>query len=918
MSEGDEPTDVVHDTQITKREGASEHRPHPSRRANEPLKRGTLVGRYVILDVLGEGGMGVVYGAFDPELDRKIAIKLLQVGDGESTGQAWLLREAQALARLSHPNVVAVHDVGTLANDRVFVTMELVDGVTLREWLDEPRTWKEVATVMREAGTGLAAAHAADLVHRDFKPDNVIVGADGRARVMDFGLARLRPGDEMPEGDLRTEARSPLSDRLTVAGSVVGTPVYMAPELFRGHRADASADQFAFGVAFYEALFSVRPYTRGQLSSGASAKPRAPSEQRKVPNQIRRVVTRAIAIDPAERYPSMDALLAELAIDPMQRRRHALIGAGAVLAIGGAITATYVVRGSPVEQPPELCTGGTSRLEGVWDAAARAEVKTAFENTKLSFSDASFESLAAALDRYAASWSEAATENCAATRLRGEQTEDVMTLRQGCLDQRLAELRAFVQVLGAEPNRGLVEKSERAVFELEPLSRCSNVAALREPGRPSPEAAKAAGDLLPLLARAKAQIIAGRYVPAIVDTDKALSRAREVSWKPLVSEVQGVRGAALMASGRFPEAAKAFAEATWAALEGRRDDLLAGGAFSSAMVVASGLGKPTEARVWLDLADAASRRAGDDQQMDLRRSQVRGIVLAESGDLLGAVEAHQQTFKIAQLLYGKESPGLFADEIMYATTLTKAYRFASAIPHFEHAIALRTTTVGPSHPDIAMMLSNLGIAYRRVRHDKRAHDVFDRALAIREKAYGKNSPLLVATLDNMCDLYQQEGNLTAAAAAIERADRLASVIPGKEHPAWHQVATDHAELLVDARRFEQAHALFDEILEREHETQSTILPVTQTSRAELALAEHHWEQARTFAKLGIGGFEVAGGPNNPELVRALTALGRAQVELHDAAARATLERALAIAKSTELVDADLEVTRSALARVERD
>ncbi|HET9988068.1 MAG TPA: serine/threonine-protein kinase, partial [Kofleriaceae bacterium] len=246
------------------------------------LARGTLVGRYVVLDVLGEGGMGVVYSAFDPELDRKVAIKLLQTRESGSTPstkqggeqKAWLVREAQALARLSHPNVVAVYDVGTLNEDQVFVAMELVEGVTLREWLKaEARPWREVLPVLVAAGAGLAAAHEAGLVHRDFKPDNVLVARDGRPRVMDFGLARLRRAsthdDAQPKdtSDVAPsagaiETRSPLSEQLTIAGAMLGTPAYMAPELYNGATADARSDQFAFAVTLFEALFRARPYKR--------------------------------------------------------------------------------------------------------------------------------------------------------------------------------------------------------------------------------------------------------------------------------------------------------------------------------------------------------------------------------------------------------------------------------------------------------------------------------------------------------------------------------------------------------------------------------------------------------------------------------------------------------------------------------
>src|ERR1700733_2842835 len=208
--------------------------------AKRYLPRGTQVGRYLLIDRIGEGGMGVVYRAFDPELDRMVALKLLQAAsDGSSSigNQAWLLREAQALARLAHPNVVVVHDVGLFADDEVFVAMELVDGVTLRAWLGaQRRTWRETRDVMLAAGKGLAAAHAAGLVHRDFKPENVVLGHDKRVRVMDFGPARLRGDDVAPRAsDLQIATQSPLATDLTVVDGVIGTPAYMAPEIFEGH-----------------------------------------------------------------------------------------------------------------------------------------------------------------------------------------------------------------------------------------------------------------------------------------------------------------------------------------------------------------------------------------------------------------------------------------------------------------------------------------------------------------------------------------------------------------------------------------------------------------------------------------------------------------------------------------------------------
>ena len=200
----------------------------PARRSDAPLSRGELLGRYVVLERLGQGAMGIVYKAFDPELDRAVALKLL-IGEGTETGRARLTREAQAMARVSHPNVIAVHDVGT-HDGRVFFAMELVDGTPLGDWREvrEPSVTM-VLDVFRQAGAGIAAAHAAGIVHRDFKPDNVLVDATGRVRVLDFGLAR-RGADEVADSDHALEG--PVD--LTRTGAVLGTPAYMAPEQFSG------------------------------------------------------------------------------------------------------------------------------------------------------------------------------------------------------------------------------------------------------------------------------------------------------------------------------------------------------------------------------------------------------------------------------------------------------------------------------------------------------------------------------------------------------------------------------------------------------------------------------------------------------------------------------------------------------------
>lgn len=248
------------------------------------------IGRFVVEEPLGQGGMGVVYAAHDPDLDRRVAVKLLSRADADGF-EARLRLEAQAMARLSHPNVAVVHEVGS-HEGRVFVAMELVDGVTLRAWADDhARSWREILDVYLQAGDGLVAAHEAGLVHRDFKPDNAMLGTDGRVRVLDFGLASSRRHEEgIDDRDTRI-AR----DRLTETGTLLGTPAYMAPEQIDGGGVDTRSDQFAFCVALFEALYGVRPYsgrTVGELGEAIGAGHIAAPKRSVGPAWLRRVLQR--------------------------------------------------------------------------------------------------------------------------------------------------------------------------------------------------------------------------------------------------------------------------------------------------------------------------------------------------------------------------------------------------------------------------------------------------------------------------------------------------------------------------------------------------------------------------------------------------------------------------------------------------
>ena len=307
---------------------------------------GDRVGRYLVLSALGAGGMGVVFAAYDPQLDRKIALKLLRAGITYNTKDARtrLRREAQAIAQLSHPNVVNVYDVGTTDDGDLYIAMEFVEGDTLTSWLKKyPRSWREIIDVFLQAARGLFAAHSVGLLHRDFKPDNVLVGGDGRVRVTDFGLARsvITPEDAARPAGAPT-GPSALNVELTATGTVLGTPRYMAPEQLTGPDIDARADQFSFCVALYEALYGAHPLPGATSVSMLEKREKAqpPPEASKVPSAIARAVLTGLERDRAKRFPTMGALISAL-VPPPQRSpaRFAVLGLAGLLAAGGAVAA---------------------------------------------------------------------------------------------------------------------------------------------------------------------------------------------------------------------------------------------------------------------------------------------------------------------------------------------------------------------------------------------------------------------------------------------------------------------------------------------------------------------------------------------------------------------------------------------------
>jgi eukaryotic-like serine/threonine-protein kinase len=581
------------------------------------LERGQRIGRFIVGDRLGSGAMGVVHSAYDPELDRQVALKVLapEVA-GNEQARVRLLTEARAMARLAHPGVVPIHDV-EIVGDVVVLAMELVEGPDARRWLETSRpSWQEALAVLLPAGRGLAAAHAAGIVHRDVKPSNVLIGRDGRARITDFGLARAQPRDAEPvdPGAPSPDAPGLLSPSMTASGALLGTPAYMAPEQHGGRPADPSSDQFSFSLVLHEAVYGERPFQpapdlgrtpREALTAAVVAgrvRPAPPGSR--VPRWLRKIVLRGLAIEPGDRWPSLSAMLDALEATPRRRRRRWAIASGVGAALALALSVGVVVSG--VEREDRLCTGAAAELERTWPATERATA-LAHIAAMSPYGRVGAQRLGEGLREHAARWTAGHREACVAHR-RGEQSSELLDRRMACLERSRAALAAVTEVLQTADDNALPEALVAAGSLPDP-SACSDIAALvgRVPPLPREMAARAAA-MGAALERAQIYLAAGRAVEARDQSAAAVREARALGYRPLLARALLAEGHAGMELDDRPAAAPPLAEAAAIAIE-VGDDPLAVEAWARAAWVKGTTGKdPDAALAGLDLIEALARR----------------------------------------------------------------------------------------------------------------------------------------------------------------------------------------------------------------------------------------------------------------------------------------------------------------------
>ncbi|WP_240359023.1 serine/threonine-protein kinase [Pyxidicoccus trucidator] len=858
--------------------------PAPARKApadRESPARAS-VGRYHILDKLGSGGMGVVYSAYDPELHRRVAIKLLHPDANtvvRADGSSRLLREAQAMARLSHPNVVSVYDAGTFAG-RVFIAMELVEGLSLRHWLQaEHRTWREVMELFRQAGQGLAAAHAAGLVHRDFKPANVIVNRDGRAQVMDFGLARTTTDLEAAEaGRPTTPSLLPitqddlLESPLTEAGRVMGTPAYMPPEQqHEDGRTDARGDQFSFCASLYEALYGQLPFegkrSAEYLSEARTGRVRPPPRGSRVPSSLFRALARGLSPSPEARYASMAVLLEALGGDPsVDWQRRGAVAAAALL-LASAVGVTWWV-GNHRRTP---CRDAEARLAGVWDGQRKVDVQQAFTATGKPHAPTAFTRVTATLDGFAREWTGMHRETCEAARVRGHQSDEVLSLRMACLERRRSALGAMTGVL-VQTDAESLDSALDAAQRLPPVSGCADVEALR---RGLPESSEQREQLEALRARvdrATALVEAGRYTQAQEELKVALEQSRTPDSRPVLAEALELEGRLGLVMGDEARARAALRESLLTAQALRHDQLAARAAARLVTTVSS---ERTLEEWSVAQARSAIERAGGAPELEA----LLQMSLGRNDFLRGQYAQAAEAFARSATLREKD---LGAEHLLTVESLRNQAAALSRTPDTERAAdllrrVLETTerVMGPDHPQTAMAANAVGYHLVSSRRFEEGMPYLLRAIALEEQALGADSATLSYPLNNLAD-------------ALESLDRYAEARPLRERA-----------LALDLKAHGPAHP----------ETAADL-----TALGDLALREGRPRDAMDFARRAVDAYE-AFQKDHPDVAAPLTTLGQALLARGQAReAHAALERALHLRTLHPGPGADLAKTRFALAR----
>ncbi len=812
---------------------------------------GECVGRFRLMERLGAGAMGEVYSAYDEQLDRKVAVKLVKPGvRSRADISERLLREAKTLARLSHPNVVQVYEAGTF-RERVYVAMEFVRGMTLDAWRKEnadKASWKDVLALFLAAGEGLIAAHRAGLVHRDFKPANVLVGADGRVRVLDFGLARTEATDDeapSPEATPLADVHAMLAT-LTQTGSVLGTPAYMSPEQWQAKKVDARSDQFSFCVALYEALYGKRPFqpkTNFQLAKlTAEGAYESPPKTSPVPKRLWPILERGLAADPDKRYPDMQELLSALSWDPDKRRRTVLTTAGVAVALVASIAITAGISARREANP---CRRAGQTVDAVWNGDVRDKIARAFEATRLPYAKVTWERLSGQLEAYGVALRGERVATCEATHVRHEQSAEVLNLRTICLDRRERHLSALLDAF-TQADGQLVEHAAEAAAALPRVDGCQDAEALLLGVRPpeDPETAAKVTSIQNELARSEVLFQSVRYKEALAIAEAQWEAAQKLHYRPIQADAAYEVGRILVdfvTGDKVERAEKLLREALDLSVRSRHDVRAAETWKSLVHLSARHHSNKEFGYLWAESALSAIDRAGNDSTLLASTLNEAGSLYAKAGRSDDAERFLKQALELEQK---NRVDVLFqADTWQFLANVSKDQgRFPEARKAFESSIQIARDALGEGHPRLAF-----------VKHDY--------AMFLHETGeFAAARQILTESITTWANLYDPKhfrvGQAHIELAELER--RGGRLDESAKHARTAQEIFAHALSPDDVR---QARPF-------------TVLGVTQTWRGDYAEALANYEKALAIQIRAVGEDHIVTVTNHGNIAEMLFELDR--------------------------------------------
>jgi predicted Ser/Thr protein kinase len=835
----------------------------------------TIDDRYEVSRELGRGGMGTVYLARDRTLGRDVAIKLHRAGSSADR----LQREAIAMAKLAHPNVVGVFEVATV-DDRMYVAMEYIRGTTLRGWLAQaPRDWRDIVAMVSACGRGLAAAHAAGLVHRDFKPENVLVGDDGRARVGDFGLARADHAAMIADLDMLTTAD-------TMTAGLAGTPAYMAPEQMLGDPVDARCDQFAFCVAAWECLYGKRPFagtTLAMLHAAIEAHALVIPKTAAVPERVRAVIERGLSTDPRARFDDMPQLLAafDRAAKPRHARNAVAIVVGLAVLGGGSALAARTVSD---QRHTATCDAAATAMREKFSLADHARLASALVATGLPFAESSIDHAVPVLDRTAAFLADEASSVCSDATL----TPHARDARTSCLATRGAALASVVDQL-EHGNAAVVRTAPDSAWSLYDPTPCSEGPS----GAPtmSLDFAKRIGDLHALIASQRIQ-------DAVATGTTLLADAR--AQHDAAAEVQAALALAGVQDEVEPGSGIPSFQAAEAAAEKQGRDLDAAGALAG-LAADNGTEATTnfaQAHQYLDLAHAKLARIGGNTALEAKLAQIEAQVLVYENRFGEAERAMRKGLDLAEKLFGSDHPIVGGAYGTLSQIVDAEGKHDEQLALAQKAYDNLRAAYGDVHPQVAAATGNLAIAYR-------ANDKLDdarRMMLVTDKLYdqlyGPDHPAHAITAANLGTIEMRTNNWAAARDDLQRAKMLWSKIAGPMSAPVAGVDRDLGDALQMTGDHDGAIATDREavtILEKLGAEGTPRLGPALDDLCEQLLVVKRFAECRPLADHALAMLEARPADSNPqELADARLMVAKVSWETHGDHAKAR-----ALAKSAE-------------------